>query len=59
MKINRKDGIVYERKSKKINYDKKITFYIDDELKNKLDILKVNKSKFIRKAIENEINKLT
>lgn len=55
MQIVRKDGIVYERKNKPKNYNKKITFEISEELKNKLDELNVNKSQFIRKAIEEKL----
>lgn len=57
MQIIRKDGIVYERKKKTKNYNKKITFEISEELKNKLDNLNVNKSQFIRKAIEDKLNR--
>lgn len=57
MQIVRKDGIVYERKRKKVNYDKKITFTINTDLKNKIDKLNIKQGEFIRKAIENELKK--
>lgn len=57
MQIVRKDGIVYERKRKKVNYDKKITFTISTDLKNKIDKLNIKQGEFIRKAIENELKK--
>lgn len=57
MQIVRKDGIIYERKRKKVNYDKKITFTINTDLKNKIDKLNIKQGEFIRKAIENELKK--
>ena len=56
MQITRKDGITYNRNKKEKNYDKIITIKINKELKDRLDSLNVNKSQFIRKAIEKELN---
>lgn len=56
MQIIRKDGITYNRNKKEKNYDKIITIKINKELKDKLDSLNVNKSRFIRNAIEKELN---
>ena len=56
MQITRKDGITYNRNKKEKNYDKIITIKINKELKDRLDSLNVNKSRFIRNAIEKELN---
>ena len=34
MKIIRKDGVEYERKNRKVNYNTKITFKCEEELAN-------------------------
>lgn len=57
MQIIRKDGIVYNRNKKDKKYDKIINIKINKELKDRLDNLNVNKSQFIRNAIEKELNK--